>query len=382
MNDKIKDIIVVSTFLVIIFGFTIINFALPDADISVAERRKLQQFPTLTWQTFSTRNNTKDTPNFMKYYEEYLLDQFVWRDAFRKVKADVSFDVFMKKDNNNIYVVDGQVSKYWASMNEGLVKDAANKFNKIYNKYLKRNNMNVYYSIIPDKNYFIAEENGYPVIDYNKFYELITSNMDSGMRYVDITSDLNADDYYATDIHWRQEKVQKIANKLASEMGITLNGEYEEKILEPFYGVYYGQSALPIAGEKLVYLTNDILKNCKVTGFDGETLEMYDTQIYDENDFKNVDPYDIYLEGAKPFFIIENENATTDKELIVYRDSFGSSLIPLLVEGYKKITVVDVRYVATPMIDQLKLINYQKGGDVLFLYSTEVLNNSSILKVL
>ena len=114
---------------------------------------------------------------------------------------------------------------------------------------------------------------------------------------------------------------------------------------------------------------------------DGTTGEMYETQIYDEEDFKNVDPYDIFLEGAKPFFVIENEAATSDKELIIYRDSFGSSLIPLLVPGYKKITVVDLRYVANIMIDQLKLIEYKEGTDVLFLYSTEVLNNSSILKV-
>jgi hypothetical protein len=81
-------------------------------------------------------------------------------------------------------------------------------------------------------------------------------------------------------------------------------------------------------------------------------------------------------------FIIENESATTDKELIVYRDSFGSSLVPLLVEGYKKITVVDVRYMTTTLLDSNNLIDYKDGQDVLFLYSTEVLNNSSTLLVM
>ena len=379
MSDKIKDIFVVATFFLFVFGFFILNIMKTPDEISVSERRKLQQFPELTYDTVMAK--TEADGNFMRFFEKYTLDQFVWRDAFRELKAKVSFDIFKKKDNNNIYIVDGQVSKYWSSMNEALVKDAANKFNKIYNSKLKNKGMNVYYSLIPDKNYFIAEQNGYPVIDYNKFISIMKDNMNADIKYIDIFNDLTVDDYYATDIHWRQEKISKIVEKLANGMAVNVEAEYEEKTLEPFYGVYYGQSALPIEGEKLVYLTNEILENCKVTGMDGTTGEMYETQIYDEEDFKNVDPYDIFLEGAKPFFVIENEAATSDKELIIYRDSFGSSLIPLLVPGYKKITVVDLRYVANIMIDQLKLIEYKEGTDVLFLYSTEVLNNSSILKV-
>lgn len=379
MSDKIKDIFVVVIFFLFVFGFFIINLVKAPDEISVSERRKLQQFPEFTYNTVMAK--TEADGNFMRFFEKYTLDQFVWRDAFRELKAKVSFNIFMKKDNNNIYIVDGQVSKYWSTMNEALIKDAANKFNKIYNSKLKNKGMNVYYSLIPDKNYFIAEQNGYPSIDYDKFVSIMKENMNVDIKYIDIFNDLTVDDYYATDIHWRQEKISKIVEKLASSMGINVEAEYEEKTLEPFYGVYYGQSALPIEGEKLVYLTNEVLENCKVTGLDGTTAEFYDTKIYNEEDFKNVDPYDIFLEGAKPFFVIENEAATSDKELIIYRDSFGSSLIPLMVQGYKKITVIDLRYIANIMIDQYNLVEYKEGTDVLFLYSTEVLNNSSILKV-
>ncbi len=379
MSDKIKDIFVVVIFFLFVFGFFIINLVKAPDEISVSERRKLQQFPEFTYNTVMAK--TEADGNFMRFFEKYTLDQFVWRDTFRELKAKVSFNIFMKKDNNNIYIVDGQVSKYWSTMNEALIKDAANKFNKIYNSKLKNKGMNVYYSLIPDKNYFIAEQNGYPSIDYDKFVSIMKENMNVDIKYIDIFNDLTVDDYYATDIHWRQEKISKIVEKLASRMGINVEAEYEEKTLEPFYGVYYGQSALPIEGEKLVYLTNEVLENCKVTGLDGTTAEFYDTKIYNEEDFKNVDPYDIFLEGAKPFFVIENEAATSDKELIIYRDSFGSSLIPLMVQGYKKITVIDLRYIANIMIDQYNLVEYKEGTDVLFLYSTEVLNNSSILKV-
>ena len=89
------------------------------------------------------------------------------------------------------------------------------------------------------------------------------------------------------------------------------------------------------------------------------------------------DPYDLFLSGELSKVVIENPNAKTDKELVVFRDSYGRSLIPLLADDYAKITVVDIRY-AHPMM-LLADVNFE-DQDVLFLYSTLVLNNSSELK--
>jgi len=61
----------------------------------------------------------------------------------------------------------------------------------------------------------------------------------------------------------------------------------------------------------------------------------------------------------------------------VVRDSFASSLIPLFTEAYRKITLVDIRYMRSKEIE--KYIEL-KDQEVLFLYSTLILNNSSTLK--
>ena len=89
------------------------------------------------------------------------------------------------------------------------------------------------------------------------------------------------------------------------------------------------------------------------------------------------DPYDVYLSGATALLTVENPNARTDKELVVFRDSFGSSMIPLLVKDYKTVTVVDIRYLAGDYVGSF--VDFH-GQDVLFLYSCLVLNNSSTLK--
>ena len=86
------------------------------------------------------------------------------------------------------------------------------------------------------------------------------------------------------------------------------------------------------------------------------------------------DPYEMYLSGSLSVITIENPNASTDKELVIFRDSFGSSIAPFFVEGYRKITILDARYLSEMMIGNFVEFTNQ---DVLFLYSTGVLNNET-----
>ena len=99
--------------------------------------------------------------------------------------------------------------------------------------------------------------------------------------------------------------------------------------------------------------------------------------IYNLKKINSLDKYDVYLSGATPMLTIENPDYNGTKELIVFRDSYGSSLIPLLVTGYSKVTVVDTRYISPKLLNQY--IEF-KDQDVLFMYSTLIINNSTTLK--
>ena len=89
------------------------------------------------------------------------------------------------------------------------------------------------------------------------------------------------------------------------------------------------------------------------------------------------DPYEIFLSGPKSLLRIENPNAQVERKLLVFRDSFAASLLPLLAEGYSEITLADIRYLSPSMLG--KFIDFT-AQDVLFLYSTSVLNDSSTIK--
>ena len=61
----------------------------------------------------------------------------------------------------------------------------------------------------------------------------------------------------------------------------------------------------------------------------------------------------------------------------MFRDSFGSSLAPLLASGYRTITLVDLRYITSAELGKYLEVTDQ---DVLFLYSTLLLNNSMAMR--
>lgn len=357
MKNKNKNFIIAAGFFIIIFATFLINIFIKDKDISTSERRKLSQFPK-----FSISKITSG--KFAKEFDKYSVDQFVGRDFFRKRKSFNSMYIFKQKDNNKLFEKNGAIYKIEYPLDTNNVQKSANKIYEIYTKYLQ--NMNVYYSIIPDKNYYLKNDD-HLKIDYNKLFSIMNDTLNE-IKYIDITKSLNLEDYYKTDLHWRQEKLDKVVNTIRNDMNLEKeNSNYEIKEIGEYYGTYYGQLGIDVNPDKMYILTNDIIKNC--TTYNYETKET--GKIY--NYKKTIDKYDTYLYGATPLITIENPNSNTDKELLLFRDSFGSSLAPLLVQNYKKITLIDIRYISSKLLDQY--IEFE-NQDVLFLYSCIILNQN------
>ncbi len=366
MSNKIKNIILVALGTVFIFGFLVWGLIAPDLEISKSERRPLEKFPKLSISTIMSGD-------FMKDFESYTLDHFPLRDELRTLKSVTVFYVFNQKDNNDIFLAEGHASKLEYPLSEDSVNHATERFEYVYDTYLKENAENIYLSVIPDKNLFLAEKNNYPSIDYEALITKTIQQMPYA-QYIDITDKLQLSDFYTTDSHWKQEEILPVAQHLAENMGTSLKSEYTETTADtPFYGVYSGQSALPLKPDTITCLENEYTKNYKVYDFETDSyIPVYDTEKLTGND-----PYEMYLAGPKSLLVIENPKATTDKELIIFRDSFTSSLAPLLCEGYAKVTLVDIRYLAPEMLSNF--ITFE-GQDVLFIYSTSVLNNSITIK--
>lgn len=365
MNNSIKHKVVSIVLVILFLGLSLFGWLKPATDFSESERRALAKFPKLSF-------NTIFSGKFMKDFETYSTEQFPLRDAFRTLKAVTSLYVLKQTDNNGLFLKNGHIGKIEYPLNEESVSGASKKFQAVKEKYFDGTDVKLYFSVIPDKNYYLIEDD-YLSIDYEQMLSLIKSETEF-MEYIDIKDLLSIDSFYKTDTHWRQEEILPVAKEIAEKMGVELKAEYTVNTLDnDFYGVYHGQSALPLPPEEIKYLTNDVLESVTVYDYqNGKEISVYDMQkAYGK------DPYEMFLSGSLSLLTIENENATTHKELVIFRDSFGSSLAPLLAEGYKKITVVDIRYIHPNMLGEFIEFTNQ---DVLFIYSTSVLNNSETLK--
>ena len=81
-----KNKILVIIFIIYISVFSILGIIIPDKEISNSERRKLQLLPKLTV------SNILDT-SYMKDLDNYTVDQFVFRDEFRTIKANINYNI-------------------------------------------------------------------------------------------------------------------------------------------------------------------------------------------------------------------------------------------------------------------------------------------------
>ena len=333
------------------------------AEVSDAERRPLEQFPAVSGESLLSGQ-------FMKDFADYAVDQFPLRDGFRTLNAYLTYYLLGQKDNNGIYLSDGYAAKMDYPLDEGSVSNALTRFMELHELYLEGSE--VHFALVPDKSYYLAEEAGVLAIDYDALYAHVAQEL-PWAELIDLRGFLDIEDYYRTDTHWRQEQIVPAAQAIAQKLGVTVPEFQQMAIDRPFYGVYYGQAALPMEPDTMYYLTNEVLENCTVTIHDsGTTAAVLDTTKLGSRDL-----YDVFLSGGAAVLEISNPAGQAGRELIVFRDSFGSSMVPLLVNDYETVWVLDTRYVNPAMLGNF--VDF-RGQDVLFLYSTLILNSSSALR--
>ncbi len=337
----------------------------PD-EISLTERRKLAQMPDLTGDTLISGT-------FPEKFQEYATDQFPLREEFRTLKSIATYYLFQEKDHHGIYLKQGYAAKIEAPLNRESVNRAVEKLRELYTVYIKEKTDRVYVSVIPDKGYYLASRGGYPSMDYPELFSAVKEGMEFA-AYLDLKEFLSQEDYYRTDTHWRQERITEAASYLAEAMGGTISGDYRQELVkEDFRGVYYGQAALPMEGEPLYLLRNSVIDGCRVYSLETGA----DTGVYDRKALEGRDPYEVYLSGPAPVLKITNPFCKGERRLILFGDSFSSSLAPLLAEAYSEIDLVDIRYIAPELLGDY--IDFE-NADVLFLYSTLLLNDSGAMR--
>ena len=250
------------------------------------------------------------------------------------------------------------------TINTEYVTNFTNKVESVCKEYLSGAS-NIYYAVIPSKQYFINDKVENP-FDYTSMMNIIRSGITSA-KEIDLTGTLELDDYLKTDPHWKQEGLQGVLDALGETMGFTVDLSTFTKNSVPNFTGQHGYNKENFAHETMTYLTNEAIDNATVDNFQDKDF----TKVYNTAKLETATPYDMFLSGSTPLLTITNDSAKSDKELVMFRDSYACSLAPLLIENYKTITLVDLRYMASSLLPQY--VDFT-GKDVLFMYNDQIIN--------
>jgi len=172
-KPTLREILTAAVFIVVIGVFFILNFAIPAPAVLVSERRVPAKFPEFSVKTIMSGS-------FMGKFDDYAADRFVFRDTFRGINAFITFNVYQMNDKSGLYrsnnVGVGEFKRSDATSfrqtTERLIRAAES---------LDAYDMNVYYSIVPDKSIF-AERN-MPGFDLD-MAESVLSEMLASYKYI------------------------------------------------------------------------------------------------------------------------------------------------------------------------------------------------------
>lgn len=325
-------------FLAFIGVFFILNLVLPDRQFSEQENRYLQMKPEFSFKSLFSGDYTSK-------FETYTTDQFTFRDEWITLKA-ASELALGKQENNDVHLCENGtlIEGYERPENSALDANMS-----ALNTLVENTDAEVYFALIPDKSDLYASllpknapnDSEKEVIDY--------CYAQSNATNVDMYSALGAhtDEYifYRTDHHWTSLGAYYGFSALAESMGFDYPAldSYADRhvISEEFYGTTWSSSGFSWVGPDTMEIFVNEPEGLKVTSYpEGSPVE---GKLYDFSFLEKKDKYSTFMGGNCPLH--EIVTGTEGKpSLLIIRDSYTDSLLPLLLDDFSEIHVLDLRY--------------------------------------
>lgn len=355
-------------FFIFLICITFLDIASEKKSFSALENRNLAKRPKFSLKSFMEGE-------YIKGYEEYINDNFLFRDGWISLKA-LSEDFLGKKENNNIiYGKEGYMFEKTLSYKEDRFKNNIDSLNKFIDSYKGR----VTTFMVPNS-YTIYKEYlpfGLELLDQEKLIEEVYkgSKKDLNIDLVKLFKENKKDYiYYKTDHHWTTYGAYLGYSSyinLLGEKEINLKSLKENKI-DNFYGTYFSKS-------KNVFSKGDFLTYYDINNISMNIYEEEFNSLYDYEKLEERDKYSFFLRGNNGLTLIKNNNIKEDKKLLIFKDSFANSMIPFLAMHFKEIHVIDLRSFKLKVSDYIKDKNFQ---EVLILYNIEnFFNDINVVKI-
>lgn len=351
--------LVIPGFLVLML---VINIIVPSKAVSEKENRALARFPKISFAAI------KDG-SFSRGFEDYISDQFVFRNSFVSAKRRTE-TILGKKDNHGIlFGKDGYLVENSADHSFENVKPNLSAIESLAS--VKR--YNVTFALVPSAYEIMSHKlpkNSYTDV-YDRLIDSAKTNIKSkNVKIANVKDDLkkHRDEYvyYRSDHHQTAHGSYYLYTALAKNLSYEPYSKDRFKVEEKakdFLGTAWSNSGFASTREDTIYkFTFDENYSFKVS-FPTEKKTM--NSLYSDDMLKKKDKYAYYLDGNHGLAEIES-SCPGDRKIAIIKDSYAHSLVPFLANHYSKIYMIDLRYYNADIFEYLYKSDIK---DVLILYN-------------
>ncbi len=358
----LKKYLLLISFTVFILGISLANLASKERTFSNMENRYLQTRPNFTFKKFIKGE-------FANKYEQFINDQFVFRDVWIDIKM-LSEMLFLKLENNNVIIgKDNYMFDKLISVNE----DRLNNNIETISRFIKNNELkNVVFTVIPNSYEILKSKLPFGLNNVNQsnyiaaIYKNLHAGKHSNLILVDSKKFLENKTekiYYCTDHHWTTNGAYFFYKGLADVLKYKPVERYllKKHKVDDFYGTYYSRAKIAWKKPDKIIYYNPSLNYMEINN------NRY-KNMYDVKKFTGRDKYAGFIYGNNGFTVIKSKYSKNKKNsILIIKDSYANSFIPFLTYNYNNIYVVDGRYIKSSDAEMV-MKNYNIN-DILIMYN-------------
>lgn len=356
--------VTVMVFGLLIFGFTAATVVKPSTGFSETENRVLNGMPELKTETLLNGDFEAD-------YEEYLTDQFVWRNQWITLKTSVE-RLLLKRESKDIYfgadgyLIEKHTGSFDTQMSERNIEALA-EFARRHGEQLGTGHITV--MIVPNA-VDILKDKLPPLADSGcgtAYLEQIAEGLPEEVWFDAATvlqKHTDEELYYRTDHHWKTLAAFYVYQAWAEKQGYSTPEltDYEiQTVTDQFEGTVQSKLGIQTAGDTIeLFVPRDGTAYTVYKQSTGET----EKSLYDYAALDTKDKYAVYFGGNEPFLQISTK-AENGRKILVIKDSYANCFIPFMLSEFQEIDVVDLRYTNRSLS---QMIEEGKYTDLLILY--------------
>lgn len=385
-NQSISVIFLFGGFLL---SFFLLSVFIPEKAFSETENRYLASRPDINWKSVKDGSYGRD-------YEQYLSDQFPFRNSFIVAKT-LAEEAQFKKEINGVFLgKDGYLM-------EALYPEDIDR--ELYGKNMERlgrfavtqaetlGKDHVRIMLVPSSAQILTDKLPGMAAPFNqdqvvselglKLTPGLGPDPESGLEpqsdlstlLVPVSSALetawsenpgeNARLYYRTDHHWTSYGAFIVYETWMKSLGMTpipLEDFKVQTVSSTFYGTIHSKLNRAAAADSIQLFIPNNQPDFQVS-YDGNG-EIFNT-LYSMDALKTKDQYRVFLDGNHGWTKILNPDSKSGRSLLIIKDSYAHCFAPFAALHFDQVHMLDLRYYNGRISD---FIEEQNITDTLVLY--------------